>query len=72
MAHFIFEHLWNIRASQWKTSTDQIQGVPSLDFLQILGYLDIPYIVFVQDFVSCAIKQLQVTPLKYEILQLLS
>lgn len=71
LAHFIFEYLWNIRAAQWKTSTDQIQGVPFFDFLQILGYLVVPSIVFVQDFVTCAINQLQVTPLKYEILQLL-
>lgn len=55
LAYFIFEHPWNIRPAQWKNSTGQIQGVPSLE---VLGNLNLHFIMFVQDFVPCAIKQL--------------
>lgn len=58
LAYFIFEHAWNIKPAQWKNSTGQIQGVPSLVFLEVSGNLNLHFIMFVQDCVPCAIKQL--------------
>lgn len=60
LAYFIFNVAveYQARSVEKYHRSNQIQGVTSLVFLDVLGNLSLLFIMFVQDCVSCAIKHL--------------